>query len=84
MSNENILNQRWTFFTAAGTFTGTVKSVDEVRTGYSYGLEDIIFRPAGDFRTQILIPECAVYSSHIISSTVAIEPVKFESVGDQS
>lgn len=79
---EEILNTTNTFFTAAGTFTGMVVEVTKLEYGYAYSLIHVIFRPTGNFKMQISIPDCAIYSRNVIATTLSIEPVTFENAVD--
>lgn len=79
LAPEEIVGQKWTFFTPAGTFSGTVVDVtplhEEKNKGYGITMVNVTYRPSGAFLHQMQIPECVVYSRHLVASTDYIEPI---------
>lgn len=76
---EELLDTRRTIFTASGIFTGLIAEIFDLGDkGYAYVLENAIYRPTGNIRIQMPLPECVVYSGQITATTFDIEPIAFE------
>jgi hypothetical protein len=79
LSVESLINTKFSFITSAGMFSGLVVNVEKLDSGHTaYGLQDVIFRPSGNIRTAIRLPECAVYGPQISGTTDYVEPMVFE------
>lgn len=76
LGNNNLINEKMTIFTASGIFSGTITHVEDGEKGSSYELEDVIYRPSGNFDYAIKMNYVTIISDHICAFREYIEPVK--------
>lgn len=69
------IGKRWVFYTAAGSFTGTVKDIGESHMGSIYELEDVVYKPIGSIDIIYKIKSCAVYA-HQFCATASEEDIE--------
>lgn len=73
---DELIGEKWSFFTSSGLFSGTITKYTPIESGgYGISMKDVIYRPHGSFFTQLNLPDCVVYSRHIVASTICVEPI---------